>query len=181
MGDLSLANLKVRIQASCEVVNDFAGGAATTKTNLLLSLISELTTGTGVNQADIAWLKDGGTSGGTTTVALDVYDGALFDGTESAGETGGKAQTMAEGILLVVFNRAASDVALTLGGLVSSAAWSPPLSDNDGTEVSPGGALVFFSPDATAYPITDGSKHLVEVTPQGGNITYDVLVLGRSA
>ena len=113
-----------------------------------------------------------------------MYDGQNFDGTDSPnGQILGTAQTRAEAVLVLVFNRSTSDILITVGGNAAATAWRTPFGpiDNAAVPVEVGGAFMLFNPVAAAYSITDGSDHLLSVTNASGDVQYDVLVLGRSA
>jgi len=44
-----------------------------------------------------------------------------------------------------------------------------------------GGLFLLAAPDDPAYAVADTSNHLLRVNASGGNITYDIAILGRNA
>lgn len=144
------------------------------------------TNGTGANQGDRIWSDAGRTLASGADESLDVYDLGSVDIGAGVGKTAlGQAFALAKVVGLLVVNRSATGGgSLTIGGNGTGAAWSSLFNGSDSATlgpIGPGGVAFVYSPDAAGIPVTDASDHLLKFAASGGDVTYDVAILGRSA
>lgn len=139
-----------------------------------------LTAGTTANKADRFFVDTDRVLAEDADDALDLYDLAGFD---RATDLVGNAVTFAEIVGLMVRNKSTSAGTLVLGGEGSAAAWNSLFSASDTytMDIKPGGFVLVAAPGDPAYAVADTSNHLLNVNASGGGITYDIVIIGRSA
>lgn len=136
-------------------------------------LADQLVTGTGDGQADTVF-TDTRTLSASASEELDL-SGSLED------PLGGSA-VFAEVVAVEVRASADNTNDVVVGG-ASSNAWVGPFGAADNTfAVPPGGVLVFNHPGA-GWAVTAGTGDLLQVENGGSGtaVTYDIVVVGRSA
>ncbi len=149
--------------------------------NKIMSFAASFTgSGTTANKADRWYFEIDRALTSASNDDLDVYDFAVFD---NATDALGNAITLAEIVAVIVRNQTTSAGNLVLGGNGTTAAWNSVFSASDTATITlhPGGIFLVAAPDDPAYAVADTSNHLLRVNASGGNITYDIGILGRSA
>jgi len=174
----ALSNITCGCQLGATLSDTYEGVTKSSVKEMSFGLA--LTSGTTANKAD-RWIFDIDrvvTSGNNED--LDLYDLAGFDNTV---DLLGNTTTFAEIVAIIVENESGSAGTLVLGGNGTAAAWNSPFNaDDDGAlTIAAGGFVLIANPKDAAYAVTDTSNHLLRVAASGGNITYNIGVLGRSA
>lgn len=143
------------------------------------SLGSSFSDGTSANQAD-AFIFEIDRTLSSTSENLDMYDLAAFD---AATDIYGNAVTFAEIVAILIQCESTSTTNLLVGGLSATTAWNSIFNGDDDAKipVHPGGFLMLVAPDDPAYAVADTSNHLLKMEASGGNVTYNLAILGRSA
>jgi len=132
-----------------------------------------LTSGVGANQADRVWRAQR-TIAASATDSLDMA-GSLVD-------VYGATFTLArlKGLMVAASGANANNVNVT-----RSAANGVPIfiAAGDGIVIRPGGAFIWFAPDATGIAVTAGSADLIDIINGAGgtSVTYDIMAIGASA
>ena len=138
-----------------------------------------ITNGTSANQAD-RFIQDKAralTSGNNED--LDVFDLAVFDQTT---DVIGNTTTFAEIVGLLLINSSSSAGSLVAGNKNTAAAWSTLFNGDTDSIILPPDSFFCIATRATlAWTVTDSSSHILRIAASGGNITYDIFLLGRSA
>jgi hypothetical protein len=153
------------------------------KFNDKFSINDSLATGTEVDQADRLWFSKGRVLATGTSEDIDVYDLASVDiGAGSGSDALGQSFALTELVALVVHNKAASGN-LKVGGKGTTAAFSSLFDSDDDAKiiVKAGGFAILYAPADPAYEVADTSNHVLKVQASGGEVTYDILIIGRSA
>lgn len=136
-----------------------------------LPRIHDLAYGTGKDQCDLKFYDR------RTLLAGNNDDLDLAGGlTDERGQT----LTFAR-IKLIYIRNLMSTVGYKLnvgGGANPFATWLGAAGDI--VTIGPDGELRLFDPSAAAYAVTAGTGDILRITAVGGNITYDVLLLGAS-
>jgi hypothetical protein len=131
-------------------------------------------TGTGANQADKIF-TDTRTIAASGTDPLDL-NGVLIDPL-------GATLSLLRVKLLMIRAAAANTNNVLVGGAGSNqwATWISAATTN--VIVRPGGALLLFAPDATAYGVTAATGDILQIANSGAgtSVTYDVVIIGASA
>lgn len=148
-----------------------------------------LTSGTGANQFDRTWESPGRTLNSGNDEDIDLFDlGSIDIGAGAGRDSAGQTVAIAEIVALLIWNKAASAGNLLIGGEGSGAAWNSMFhvsgtpSDTAGFgPLGPGGVFFAFRPDDPAWAVADSTNHLLTIAATGGNVTYDIMFLGRSA
>lgn len=183
----SLKSFNVGASLAATLQNAIDGGAQTASVPQGSSYTPEtnLATGTSANQADRVWSDAGRTLNSGSNETIDMYDlGSLDIGGGAGKDALGQAFALAEVVAILIVNRKASVGNLTIGGDGTTAAWNSAFGGSD-TAVSPaippGGWWMLFVPSDPALVVTDVTNHLLKLAASGGNVTYDITIIGRSA
>lgn len=142
-----------------------------TKTaNLVKTIAGELTTGTGLGQADVIFTDTRSTSG---TDSLDMAGGGLLDNLGNAW-----APARIKLILVVAASANAANVLLR-----RPAANGVPFltAAADEIPIHPGGIALIYAPSAAGYAVTAGTADLIDVVSASGTVAYDIYIIGASA
>ena len=122
-----------------------------------------LTYGTNANQCNQFYPKTYTTTN-TETTTIDI-NGATTD-------TFGVAVAISEARFLIVSAAAANSNMVKVSWVPFVDAW---------TDIRPGGTVMFFAPDATAYPSTNATADSVVISNSSGySATYSVLIGGSN-
>ena len=160
---------------------------STTVSHALAKSFSDtLATGTGDDQSDIFWSSSSRTLADAATETFDMYDlGTLNIGAGAGKDHLGQSVAFADVTALFIFNNTtvANDGKLVVGADGTSACWNSPFDgDDDGKLViPPAGFVALFSPKDGAWAVADSTNHLLKMAASGGEVTYDIFVVGRSA
>jgi hypothetical protein len=146
---------------------------------------TSLTNGTGANQANRAWQDRARTLLSGATENLDLFDLGAIDIGAGAGKSAlGQAINLAKVVGLLIHVDPASAGTLKIGGEGSGAAWNSVVDGNDTAKLSGFGAdsfLFLFCPTLAAWDVADATNHLLKFEAVGGNVTYSVYLVGRTA
>lgn len=138
-----------------------------------------LTSGTSVNQADRFIQDRARVISSGTNEDLDVFDLAVFDQTT---DVIGNVTTFAEIIAVLIINSSSSAGNLIVGNNGTAAAWSTLFEgDTDSILLPPDSFFCVATRANLAWTVNDTSSHLLRVAASGGNVTYDIFLLGRSS
>ncbi len=138
---------------------------------------------TGANKANRFWQSSGRpiTSGSSET--LDLYDfGGIDIGAGAGNDIFGLPLTLSAIVAILIRNHSTSTGSLTIGGDGTTHAWNSPLSASDTATIgpiTPDGVLTLLDVSATGFPVADVTNHLLKIAASGGNVTYDIFILGR--
>lgn len=175
----ALSDIICSAQLSAKLSHTIQGELVAVTANEGLTQLS-LTSGTTADKADQFYMEINRALTSASNDDLDLFDFAVFD---NATDLLGNAVSMAEVVGLYVKNQPSSIGNLVLGGETSAAAWNSLFSGSDTSTLTlhPGGFILVAAPDDPAYAVADASNHLLRINASGGNITYDIGVMGRSA
>lgn len=138
-----------------------------------LAVIKTLTDGTTADKADLVFHERRTVTAGNS----HTYDlaGGITDQM-------GNSLLMARVKALVIVSLATADAAqLDVGGAGASG-WNTWVNDStDIMTVMAGGVLVLLAPGATAYPVTAGTGDQLKVAAVGGDVQFDIAIIGASA
>lgn len=155
-------------------VNNVKQSVQAVQSVLSIAYSNALTSGTLANQADRIWFD-------TRTIAASGTDTIDLNGvlTDIIGTTISLLRVKA----LYVKAYAANTNNVLVGGAGSNqwATWISAATSS--VTVRPGGALMLFAPDATAYAVTAATGDILQVANSGAgtSVQYDIVVIGSSA
>lgn len=182
---LSSISILARLSAVLENAVDGSAQSADVNQGFALSPATALTSGTTANKADRVWSDTGRTILSGANDDIDLYDLGTIDIGGGAGKDAlGQSVALAEVVALLIYNQPGSAGGLLVFGEGSTSAWNGPTNGSDTAvfgPIRPGGWLMLFAPTDPAYAVTDAASNLLRLTASGGNVTYDISVLGRSA
>lgn len=142
----------------------------TAKFPATLDFGDSLASGTGADQADQLF-----TDTRTLTATSENLDlaGGLTDAF-------GATITFARIKGIAIRNKSTTDV-LLVGGAASNAFVNWVANSSDIVRLRPGGVLVLWAPDATAYAVTAGTGDILKIDSGAATISYDIAIIGASA
>lgn len=186
----SITSISVSAVLQATLMNAINGvAAASTQHKRSFAPATTLASGTGANQFDRVWSSEGRALNASATETIDLYDLGTIDIGGGAGkDAAGQAVTIAEIVGLMIWNKPTSIGSLLIGGEGSAAAFqslfhvSGTASDTAGFgPLGPGGVFFVFDPNDPAWAVADTSNHLLKLAANAaGNLTYDIMFLGRS-
>lgn len=142
--------------------------------------------GTAANQAQRCWESRGRTLTSGNTEDIDVYDFGSIDIGGGAGKDAfGQAMALTSVKAFYVKNLSSSAGTLTFGGKGTAAAWDSffGATANNAYDsfinLAPGAGFGYINPNANGLTVTDTSNHLLTIGASGGNITYDIVIIGE--
>lgn len=147
------------------------------------SLISsQLLSGVSDSQANRAWEATRTITSGNTE-DLDLYDLANIDiGAGNGMDALGQAWVCEEVVTLYI-KVSSSDDGAYLEVMPSQPTgyltWAPVLTVANGAALKLNSVLLMHQPDADGFDISDGVSHVLRLKANGGDVTYDILVVGR--
>lgn len=162
-------NLNLRLNTELDNALDLVTPKAIQAFSYLLSL----TSGAGLNQANVIW-SDRRTVNASTTDTLDLAGGGLTDAL-------GAVFAPARMKLLAVRNRHSGTQNITVGRPAANGVpWLSAAGDN--AIVSAGGLLLMAWPTAAGIVVTAGTGDLIEVVNGAGtSVDYDIVIIGASS
>ncbi len=147
--------------------------------------LEPLAAGTTADKLDLELQDRDAILSSAATTDYNLFDGTGFDGVSTALDMLGNNAGLTEVVAVLVHNQtgvAAGD--LVLGGTGGSTAWTGFFSGKLSTDtitIHPGGIFCIFAPDDPAYAVANTTNYILKVAASGGDITYDLVVFGRSA
>lgn len=181
----SLEGIKVALNMQATLENTINGGERTASVAQGLSHSpTKQTSGTSNNQSDRIWFSPGRTLTSGSSETIDVYDfGSLDIGGGAGKDALGQAMALAEINGLQIIVRATSTGSLVVGGDGTTACWNSLFAGDDDGKITlpPGAPFQVHCPSDPGWAVADTSNHLFKLEAVGGNVTFDITILGRSA
>lgn len=166
--------LSTKISVRISATQTSAGDLATAQDPL--TYLKEFTwaSGTGADQADLIF-HDQRTLNASANEELDLAASL----TDKLGNT----LTFVEIMAIMVFAAAANTNNVQVGGSAANGFVNWVANATDIINVRPGGMLLLIARDATGYAVTAGTGDLLKLTNSGAgtSVTYDIILIGRSA
>lgn len=148
---------------------DDVSGRMTTDRNAISSIV-EFSNGTGANQANVEWAKRGSILSGASE-DIDVA-GVLED-------SFGDVVTLARVKGLCIASLSTSAGSLIVGnGPNPFASWLA--ASNDAILLPAGGVIQLCNPSAEGYVVTAGTGDILRLTASGGDVDYDIGIIGAA-
>ena len=164
----------VDLRISAKIAGDVSVSAdlGDPKKTLNVNSILELVTGTTAGKADLVF-ADTRTLTASSSENLDLAGGLT--------DAFGAAITFAEIVAILVKPAAASANNVLVGGAASNGFATPFGDATDVVKVTPGGLFMLVSD--TGYAVTASTADILKVANGGSgtSVTYDIVIVGRSA
>jgi hypothetical protein len=182
---VTLSSPLVSAKLSSTLRNALGTALATSSAKVERSLEYSLTDGTTANKADKVWGSDSRALTSGTNEEIDLYDlGSLDVGAGAGKDPLGEAWAIAEIVGFMVVSESNSVGNVEVGGATAATgnefnSWVGD--DSDKVKVRPGGFCMFFAPGDPAYAVADATNHKLKIAAAGGDVTYSIYVLARSA
>ena len=141
----------------------------------------KLQDGVEANQATRAWARKDHTLASGATEDIDLYDFAGIDIGAGAGNDGlGLPMALEEIVTFCIRHvSGAGRLELMPTNPANYATWVPSLTVAAGSALKANGLLLLHQPAASAFDVADGSSHMMRVGANGGDIVYDLYIIGR--
>jgi hypothetical protein len=164
------ATLTSNVRLQVQGVYQNTVGLASAQANIDKALLLAMASGTGANQADKIFSELAKSISGNYDVDLS---GSLTDAY-------GTVIAFARVKLVAVFADSANPGNVIVGGAAATQ-WPGPFGAVAQTvAVRPGGAIILFAPDATAWPVVNAASDLLRFAPSAGTCLFDWVVIGAS-
>lgn len=164
------ATLSATLQLTLGAIYANTSGLAGMQATISKSLIQTLASGTGLNQADKIFSESAKSISGNYDVDLA---GVLTD-------SYGAALTFARVKGILITADAANPGNIIVGAAGATIFFGPWGANTHTNNVRPGGALLMFAPDATAWPVGAGATDVLRFAPSAGTCLFDWAVFGAS-
>lgn len=160
------------VTASIEGAVSADGDFGQVQQNLLARTLLNLVTGTGAGQADLVF-SDQRTLASNANESLDL-NGALTD-------VFGAAVNFVKVVAILVKASAANTNNVVVGGAAANGFYPMFGSATDTIKLPPGAGVLLFN-DA-GYAVTAATADLLKIanSAAGSTVTYDIIIVGRSA
>jgi len=145
---------------------------------------ADLETGTATGQADRVFTSQGRTLTTGVSEDIDLYDLNVLDIGAGAGKDPlGQPWIAREIVYLSVVCSSTSTGTLKVGGKGTANTWSAPFNGDDNALVLvvPSGFVQLYGASDPAYAVSNTSNHVLKIEASGGDCTYDIVVVARSA
>ena len=144
------------------------------------------TGGTAANQANRVWESRARTLTSGNTEDIDVYDfGSLNIGGGAGKDVHGGAIALTSIKAFYIKNHSDSAGTVVFGGKGASTAWDSFFGATAGNvydskfNVAPGACVAYINPGANGLTVTDSTNHLLTIAASGGDVEYDILIIGE--
>lgn len=166
--------LKLAVMAAISGVYTGANDLTSLQQTFDASKKLQLATGTGADQADLAF-ADTRTLSASASETLDLAGGLT--------NAFGGALTFAEVVAVLIVAAAGNTNDVVVGGAASNAVTSLFGDATDTVKIKPGGMFLLAAPGAAAYAVTAATADLLQVANGGSgtSVSYDVYIVGRTA
>ena len=184
---LTLSSFTMNATMKATLANSIDGGAqsASCAQGFTSKPTTTFTSGTTDSKANRIWSDTERTLTSGNSEDIDLYDfGALDIGGGAGKDALGQTLTLAEVTGLHVYVHSTSTGSLLVGGKAAATAWNSLFGGSDDDAfllLKPGSTFYIDCPPDPAYAVTDTSNHLLKMAASGGDVTYDITVMGRNA
>lgn len=175
------ASTKVQLQVTSTVKNVLTDTQPMSGTLGQAFINQTLETGVSANQANRCWEERSRSLSSGVTEDIDLYDLGAIDIGAGGGKDALGQDWVAEEIVMILFRVTSGTGRLEImpTNPANPVTWLPSLTvANDGA-LKLNGVLLMYQPHTDAFGITDASAHLIRVGANGGDLTYDMLLLAR--
>lgn len=185
---ISLSSITAKNQFAATLTNTLASGGTSSSakhgTTYDAGGSAGLANGTGPGQADRVWQSVGRVLLAAASEVIDLHDFTGLDiGAGAGNDANGQPLALAEIVRILVVSDPSSVGDLIVGAEGSAAAWTS--FNGSGTvplkTIKPGGELDGIDVTDPAMAVADATNHLLKLEASGGDVTYSIYILGRSA
>lgn len=180
MGTRSASSeIKLSFQSTIRNTLDNSDTATATISGTILS--GKLENGVSASQANRAWRTTGEAIASGATLDVDLYDFASFDiGAGNGLDALGQALTLEEIVgIIIKQSSGAGRLEIMPASPAGAVAWMPSLTVANGGALKNGGVFMLFQSDTDAFDIQDAVSHLIRLGANGGDVEFDMYILGR--
>jgi len=175
------ASTKVNLTFTSTIINTLENADAAQATVQGTILSGTLANGVSANQGNRAMRTTSNTISSGVSEDIDLYDFASVDfGAGSGKDALGQALTLEEIVTLVIKQSSgAGRLEIMPTNPTNYVTWVPSLTAANGGALKSGGVLMMHQPATDAFDIQDGASHVLRLAANGGDVSYDLYILGR--
>ena len=175
------AESEVKLIFSSTIKNTLADGQIAQVTVGDTVISGKLQDGIETSQVSRCWADKSRSLGTGLTEDIDLYDFAGEDIGAGDGNDGLGLPLAIEEIVTFLIKHVSGAGRLELNPTNPSnyATWIPSLTVANGAALKAGGIFLMHQPHTDAFDITDASSHMVRLGANGGDVVYDIYILGR--
>lgn len=176
------ASSEVKLSFQSTIKNTLDNNDAATATIAGTILSGKIEDGISASQANRAWRTTSETILSGATLDIDVYDFAGFDiGAGAGNDAIGQALVLEEVVTLILKHRSgAGQLEIAPTAHAQKLAWVPSLTVANGGALKAGGVFMMHQPDTDAFDVQDGVSHILRLKANGGDVLFDLYILGRN-
>lgn len=176
------ASTKITLSFSSTIQNTLDNGDAASANVQGTILSGTLSTGVSASQGNRALRTTGNAISSGGTVDIDLYDFASLDfGAGTGRDALGQLLTVEEIVSLAIKQSSgAGRLEIMPSNPANYATWVPSLTVANGGALKNGGVLFMHQPNTDAFDVQDGASHVLRLGANGGDVEYDLYILGRS-
>ena len=175
------ATSEIKLSFSSTIKNVLTNNDSASATIAGTVLSGKIENGVSASQANRAWRTTGRALAGAATIDIDLFDFSGIDiGAGAGNDALGQAMALEEIVTLIIKQSAGPgrlEIAPTAHA--QAAAWVPSLTVANGGALKDGGVFMMHQEDTDAFDVQDGVSHILRLGANGGDVEYDVYVLGR--
>lgn len=173
LGPAAADTLTVKVRAAIEAIVEGSGDLATPRATIPFAADITMLSGTTNGKSDLVWAD-------TRTIAASGTENIDLAG--SLTTPVGSAAVFVEVTAILVRANSANTNAVTITPASSNGFTGPFADASDLVSVLPGGAVLFVAPGA-GWGVTASTGDLLTIanSSSGTGVTYDIIVVGRSA
>jgi hypothetical protein len=185
----SLEGIQIRLLLSATVKNVMNASPYRASTGAISTTVNpNVLSGSGESQANRAWDYRATIAAGAS-LTIDLFDFGSLDSGSGAGKDIVGLSVQLDSIVAILIQNITVDSdtsdsevpgALEIEPAASNG-WTPIGTHTvaNGGALEPGGLLLKVQIDAAGFPVTDASNHQLKLTANGGDVDFQILVLGR--
>lgn len=181
MGTRSITATEVALTIKSTIRNTLGDGQTAQVQMGQIFLSGNIADGVSADQCNRAWEDRDRTITSGNTEDLDLYDLGAVDIGAGAGCDGlGQALVIEEIVTLCIMQTGgAGRLEIMPTQPANYITWVPSLTAANGGALKAGGLLLMHQTDTDAFDIADGSSHMLRLGANGGDVTYDIMILAR--
>jgi hypothetical protein len=181
MGTRSITATEVSVTVKSTIRNTLSDNQTAQLQHGQLFLSGAISDGVSAGEVNRAWEDRARTLASGATEDIDLYDLGAIDIGAGAGCDGlGQAIILEEIVTLVIKHVSGTGkLEIMPTNPTAYATWVPKMTVALGNALKAGGLLLMHQPDTAAFDISDTVSHVIRLGANGGDLVYDIMILGR--
>lgn len=181
MGTRSLSGTNVKLDVATTVQNTLSSAQVCAAQLGTSYLNVSLTSGVEATSANRAWECRSQEIVSGATLDIDIYDFANFDiGAGLGRDALGQIMDLEEVVLLIIKQSSGTGrLEIMPSRPANDVDWIPTMTVANQGALKNGGLFALYNPATDAYDVEDGTAHMLRLGANGGDVQFDMIVLGK--